>query len=45
MDAISLLAYIDVGKFLASPQMWAGVIVCGLLMTAAIYVRRYKDES
>jgi ABC-2 type transport system permease protein len=45
MDAISLLAYIDVGKFLASPQMWAGVIVCGLLMTAAIYVRRYRDDS
>jgi ABC-2 type transport system permease protein len=45
MDAISLLAYIDVGEFLTSPQMWAGVIVCGLLMTAAIYVRRYRDES
>jgi len=44
-DAVSLLAYIDVGKFLTSPQMWAGVIVCGLLMTAAIYVRRYRDES
>jgi ABC-2 type transport system permease protein len=45
MDSISLLAYIDVGKFFASPQMWAGVVVCGLLMTAAIYVRRYRDES
>ena len=44
-DAVSLLAYIDVGKFLTSPQMWAGVIVCGLLLTAAIYVRRYRDES
>jgi hypothetical protein len=44
-DAVSLLSYIDVGKFLTSPQMWAGVIVCGLLMTAAIYVRRYRDES
>jgi len=44
-DAISLLAYIDVGKFLTSPHMWAGVIVCGLFITAAIYVRRYRDES
>jgi len=45
MDAISLLSYIDVGRFLTSPPMWAGVVVCGLLMTAAIYVRRYKDDS
>ena len=44
-DAVSLLAYIDVGKFLTSPQMWAGVVVCGLFTTAAIYVRRYRDES
>jgi len=44
-DAISLLGIIDVGKFLASPQMWAGVVVCGLFITAAIYVRRYRDDS
>jgi ABC-2 type transport system permease protein len=44
-DAVSLIGYIDIGKFLASPQMWAGVIVCGLFLTAAIYVRRYRDDS
>jgi ABC-2 type transport system permease protein len=44
-DAISLLAYIDVGKFVTSPQTWAGLVVCGLFATAAIYVRRYRDES
>ena len=44
-DAVSLISYIDIGKFLASPAMWAGVIVCGLFLTAAIYVRRYRDES
>jgi ABC-2 type transport system permease protein len=44
-DAVSLLAYIDIGHFLASPQMWAGAVVCGLFVTAAIYVRRYRDES
>jgi ABC-2 type transport system permease protein len=44
-DAVSLLAYIDVGKFVASPQMWAGLVVCGLFVTAAIYVRRYRDDS
>ena len=44
-DAVSLLAFIDVGDFLLSPAMWAGVAVCGLFITAAIYVRRYRDES
>jgi ABC-2 type transport system permease protein len=44
-DAISLLGLLDIGKFLASPATWAGVIVCGLFMTAAIYVRRYRDDS
>lgn len=44
-DAISLIAHLDVVQFLTSPAMWAGVIVCGLLTTAAIYVRRYRDES
>ena len=42
---VSLLDFIDVGRFLTSPAMWAGVIVCGLFITAAIYVRRYRDES
>ena len=44
-DIFSLLSYIDLGKFLASPAMWAGVVVCGLFVTAAIYVRRYRDDS
>ena len=44
-EVFSLLAYIDIGKFLASPAMWGGVVACGLFVTAAIYVRRYRDES
>ncbi len=44
-EVVSLLAHIDVGKFLLSPSVWAGVVVCGLFATAAIYVRRYRDES
>jgi ABC-2 type transport system permease protein len=44
-EVISLLAHIDIGKFLVSPSVWAGVVVCGLFVTAAIYVRRYRDES
>ena len=44
-EFVSLLAHIDIGKFLTSGSMWVGVIVCGLLATAAIYVRRFRDES
>ena len=41
----SLLVHLDILQFLTSSAMWAGVIVCGLLSTAAIYVRRYRDDS
>ena len=44
-ELISLLAHLDIVQFLASPSLWAGIIVCGLFTTAAIYVRRYRDES
>ena len=44
-EVVSLLAHIDVGQFLVSPSVWAGVVVCGLLTAAAIFVRRYRDES
>ncbi len=44
-EMVSLLAYIDLGRFVTSIDTWIGVIVCGLLTTAAIYVRRYRDES
>ena len=40
-----LLQHIDVVQFISSPSMWAGVAVCGLLTTGAIYVRRFRDES
>ena len=44
-ELVRLLAHIDIGKFLLSPSVWAGVVVCGLFATAAIYLRRYRDES
>ena len=43
--ALSLLEHLDVVQFLTSPSMWGGLVVCGLLCTGAIYVRRYRDES
>jgi ABC-2 type transport system permease protein len=44
-DGISLVSMLDVGGFLASPGLWAGLIVCGLFVTAAIYVRRFRGDS
>jgi ABC-2 type transport system permease protein len=44
-EMISLLTHIDLGRFFSSIDTWIGIIVCGLLTTAAIYVRRYRDES
>ena len=44
-EMVSLLSHLDPGKFVASIDTWVGIVVCGLLTTAAIYVRRYRDES
>ena len=44
-ESISMLAALDIGRFVASPSLWAGLVVCGLLTTAAIYMRRYRDDS
>jgi ABC-2 type transport system permease protein len=44
-SGISFLSMIDLGGFLASPGLGLGVVVCGLFVTAATYVRRYRDES
>jgi ABC-2 type transport system permease protein len=40
-----LLHWLDVAGFFGSVGMWSGLVVCGLFLTAAIYVRRYRDES
>lgn len=42
---ISLLSLLDLSRFFGSPGLWLGLIVCGLLTAAAIYVRRYRDDS
>ncbi len=41
----SLLSHLDLGKFVTSIDTWLGIAVCALLTTAAIYVRRFRDES
>lgn len=44
-EAISLLSLMDLGGFMTSGGLWIGILVCGLFTTAAIYVRRYRDDS
>ncbi|MGH8193081.1 MAG: hypothetical protein ACREQ8_01590 [Woeseiaceae bacterium] len=43
--SFSLLSHLDLLRFLGSPGLWLGLIVCGLFTTAAIYLRRYRDDS
>ena len=35
----------DPGGLLSDPALWAGMFVAGLFLTAAIYLRRYRDDS
>ncbi|MDA0678864.1 MAG: hypothetical protein O3A13_00645 [Proteobacteria bacterium] len=42
---LSLLSLMDFSGFMTNPQLWVGIIVCGLFSAAAVYVRRYRDES
>ena len=32
-------------KFYSSPELWLGLVAAGLLLAAAIWVRRYRDET
>jgi ABC-2 type transport system permease protein len=42
---LSLLGLMDFGGFLTHPGLWLGLVVCGLFTAAAVYVRRYRDDS
>jgi len=44
-ENISMIAALDMSRFFSSPDVWVGLVVCGLFTTAAIYVRRYRDDS
>ncbi|MBT8085554.1 MAG: hypothetical protein HKN35_12605 [Woeseia sp.] len=41
----SLLGYLDVAGFVTNPGLWMGLIVGGLFIAGAVYVRRYRDDS
>lgn len=44
-SGVDVLEYIDIGRFVTSGSVWIGIIVCTLFCAAAVYVRRYRDES
>lgn len=44
-EGLALLKLLDLGRFLGSPGLWLGLVVCGLFTAAAVYVRRYRDDS
>ena len=44
-SSLSLLSLMDLGHFFGSLGLWSDIVVCGLFTTAAIYVRRYRDDS
>jgi len=45
VENISLLEHMDLLGFVTNPGFWSGLLVCGILTTAAIYVRRFRDDS
>lgn len=45
VENISLLEHVDLVGFVTATGFWSGLLVCGILTTAAIYVRRYRDDS
>jgi len=44
-ENISLVSWLDYRSFLTSIEVWAGLLVCGLFAGAAIWLRRYRDDS
>ena len=44
-ENLSLVSWLDYGAFFSSFQVWAGIAVCGLFVSGAIYLRRYRDDA
>jgi len=40
-----LLELLDPGKLLASPGLWGGIAVACVFFAAAVWMRRYRDDS
>lgn len=44
-SGVNVLEFVDLGRFFGSASVWIGVLVCALFCAAAVYVRRYRDDS
>jgi hypothetical protein len=48
-DGVIRLSELDLGKsladFYASADLWVGVLAAAILIAAAMWVRRYRDET
>lgn len=44
-QGLSPLMFADPGGLLTEPALWVGVSIAALLVTGAIYLRRYRDDS
>ena len=42
---VSLVSLVDLPAYLSDPALWSGLAVGALFTAAAIYMRRYRDES
>ncbi len=42
---VTLLGFIDLGRFFTDLDLWTGLVVGGLFIAAAVYMRRYRDDS
>jgi len=43
--ALNPLTLADPAGFLSQPALWTGLLVAGAFITAAIFLRRYRDDS
>ena len=41
----SLFSMLDIGGFLTNPEVWLGALIGGGFVVAAIYMRRYRDDT
>ena len=45
IDDFSLSSLIDPIAVISSPSLWIGLVIGAIFITAAIYLRRYRDDS
>ncbi len=45
IDEFSLSSLIDPVAVISSPSLWIGIVIGSIFITAAIYLRRYRDDS